>query len=147
MGINDAKKAAKESLHLEKLSTLTISVSDLSSGIISFTAPNEILYNGRLYDVASQTKEGGNITLKVLHDEKEEGLLSELSEIMEDWLIPTSNNNKNTYSKQIAETDFVPASKFTFHFYTQISEITSISTTHFTQSPLISVLKSPPRFS
>ena len=147
VSINNAKDQAVTRLHEEKLSTLTISGSDLSSGRAHFTAKNEILYNGKLYDIASQTKEGGNITLQVLRDEKEESLLSDLKDIVDGWINGTQKDSKHPLLKQLVIIkDFMPASKFIFNCTTIMKELPSGSLSYHTEAPLLAVLKSPPQF-
>ena len=147
VGINDAKKEAETSLHTEKLSTLIISASDLASGRAQFTAKNEVMYNGRLYDIASKIKKGDNITLTVLHDEKEEGLLADLKDIVDGWINGTRKDSKHPLLKQLVIIkDFMPASKFIFNCTTIMKGLPSGSLSYHSEAPLLAVLKSPPQF-
>ena len=147
VGINDAKEQAFLRLKAEKLSTLTISGSDLASGRVTFTAKNEVLFNGKLYDIASRTNEGGNITLKVIRDEKEEGLLSDMKDIVDGWINGTQKDSKHPLLKQLVIIkDFMPASKFIFNYTTIMKELPSGSFSCHSEAPLLAVLKSPPQF-
>ena len=147
MSISNSKEQAVARLHEEKLSTLIISGSDLSSGRAHFTAQNEIQFNGKLYDIASQTKEGGNITLKVLRDEKEEGLLSQLKDIVDGWINGIPKDSKHPSLKQLVIIkDFMPVSKVVFNCNTIMKELPYGSLSYHTEAPLLGVLKSPPQF-
>jgi hypothetical protein len=147
IGISDAKVEAAGRLGSERLSILTISGADLSSGRASFNAKNELIYNGKLYDIASRINEGGNITLKVLHDEKEEGLLSDLKEVVEGWFSGSQRDTKQPSLKQVVIIkDFMPACKFTFNHNSTMKVLPLGNYLCSAETPLLAVLKSPPQF-
>ena len=147
VGINKAKTEASGRLHTERLSTLTISSSDISSGRASFNAKNEITYNGKLYDIATQTKQGDNIILKVLRDEKEEGLLSDLKDMVDGWFNGPQKDSKQPSFKQVVIIkDYIPAHKLNFSFNSIMKELPSSSFSYPSEAPLLAVLKSPPKF-
>ena len=84
MGLADAKRVASQN-HQATLQ-LTISSKDIRSGAAYFPEKNELRYHGRLYDISARQQKGDNLYLQVIPDEKEEGLLSELKDQVDQWL-------------------------------------------------------------
>jgi hypothetical protein len=145
MGINEAKKEATRRIKTQKLSTITISPSDFHSGKASYINEKEILYNGNLYDIASSSSKDGIVTLSVLHDENEEGILANLKDIVDGWL-NTPKNSKQHSSKQIVSIkDFIPVQKFSFNKTIALEHLFFIAPTASVKSQLLPVLKSPPK--
>lgn len=146
IGINEAQKEARNASK-EYLSTLTITAADLSSGRASFTGKNEILYNGNLYDIAKMNRQADKWILKVFHDEKEEGLLANLKDIVESWTNVPMHNGKHPAAKQmVIIKDYIPAAKISFCFNPILQQVFSVNYSHPSEAPLLSVLKSPPQF-
>ena len=146
MSIKEAKNEAASKLNDKNLATLTISDSEFKSGKAVYLNHKEIRYNGNLYDIASATRGGGKVTFKVLHDEKEEGLLAKLKETIERWGDNAGSNGKHPISKHsFVIKDFMPASKFTFNASSSLIQIFPISYSPATASPLLAVIKSPPK--
>ncbi len=146
MSINEAKNEAAEKLNDGHLATLTISDAEFKSGKAVYLNSKEIRYNGKLYDIACTTKEGSNVILKVQHDEKEEGLLSMLQETIEHWGENTGNTPKHPSLKHsIVIKDFMPASAFTLHAHSTFTQIFPIHYSRVSASPLLAVIKSPPK--
>jgi hypothetical protein len=146
MNLNEAKQEASIRLNRENLSTITISETDLISGKASYINEKEIRYDGNLYDIGSSSTQDGNITLKVLHDEKEEGVLSNLKDIVDGWLNTTKNTNQHSLKQIVMIKDFIPVHQFAFNISTTFVEVSAISYSFPTESALLAVLKSPPKF-
>lgn len=147
VGINEAKTEAVARLTTERLSSITITDADLSSSRASFTGKNEVIYNGNLYDIASQNRQGDNIILHVLRDNKEEGLMSNLKEVIDGWVANPQKDTKHPSLKQLVILkDYIPAHKFNFSFNSTIKELPSGNYSYPLEAPLLSVLKSPPKF-
>jgi hypothetical protein len=145
--ISEAKSEAAQRINKSRLSVLEITPSDLASGRASFEGRSEILYSGHLYDIASQTRRGDNIVLKVLRDEKEEGLLSSIKEIVDGWISNPQRSNKQPSLKQLVIIkDFIPACKFSLKYNATLMALSSAGYSYPTESPLMIVLKSPPKF-
>jgi hypothetical protein len=147
VGIHEAKEEAVGRLNVERLSTLTITKADISSGRASFVGKNELQYNGNLYDIASQSRQGDHIILHVLRDNKEEGLMSNLKEVIDGWVANPQKDTKHPSLKQLVILkDYIPAHKFNFSFNSTIKELPSGNYSYPLEAPLLSVLKSPPKF-
>ena len=146
MNINEAKSEAAERINDKDLATLTISDAEFASGKASYLNDNELRYNGNLYDVSTSVRNGDKVTFKVLHDEKEEGLLSMLKETIEHWGDNTGNNTKHPSAKHtVVIKDFMPAARYTFNASCTLIQIFSVNYSHVSASPLLAVLKSPPK--
>ncbi len=145
MGISEAKKEASERLNTAHLATIIISDADLASGRAVFINNKEIRINGDLYDIASTTRQADKLILKVLHDEKEEGMLSKLKDAVDGWLNTSKNTKQPTLKQLTAIKDFIPAGKFSFNANASSQEITYCTYTFPVQMPLQAVLKSPPK--
>jgi hypothetical protein len=147
LGISEAKTEATERIRSEHLTSLTISEADFRSGKVSYIGQNEIRYDGSLYEIASATTHNGITTIKAFHDEKEEGLISGLKDIVDGWVNASPKNTKHHSVKQIVIIkDFVPSRKFTFTFGNINSLVSFADRAYSIGSPLLSVLKSPPKF-
>ena len=147
MNIGVAKQEAAQEIVKGELGSLSISLADLSTGKASFTGKKELLYNGRLYDISAMQRHGDTWTLKVFHDAKEEGLLSNLKEIVEGWMNSPLHSGKQPSAKQtFAIPDFIPAGKFAFYYNDNLQQVFSTSLSYPSGAPLLSVLKSPPKF-
>ena len=146
VSINEAKNEASSKLNDKDLPTLTIANTEFTSGRAVYLNSKEIRYNGSLYDIASSTNDGANVIFKVLHDEKEEGLLSRLKETVERWGDNAGSNGKHPISKHsFVIKDFMPADRYTFNANSSLIQIFAISYSHATASPLLAVIKSPPK--
>ena len=146
MNINEAKSEAAERINDKDLATLTISDAEFASGKASYLNDNELRYNGNLYDVSTSVRYGDKVTFKVLHDEKEEGLLSMLKETIEHWGDNAGNNTKHPSAKHTVVTkDFMPAGRYTFNASCPLIPIFSVNYSHVSASPILTVLKSPPK--
>jgi hypothetical protein len=146
MGINEAKSEATERLNHEALTILTINDADFASGKAAYINDHEIRYDGHLYDIAATARQGNKVTLQVLHDEKEEGFLSELKEVIEHWGNNTGNNPKQPVAKHIPIIkDYIPASQYTFNSDCTFIFLLLGNYIFPSKSPLIAVLKSPPK--
>jgi len=147
INIGQAKQEASENINSRELSVLIVTEADLSSGRAAFTDKNEILFNGDLYDIASRINQGDKLILKVLHDKNEEGLLSDLKEMIDAWANNPQKSGKQSSLKQIVIIkDFMPACKFTFNCHSALNELFSLNYYCPSTAPLIAVLKSPPKF-
>ena len=146
MNINEAKSEAAERINDRDLATLTISDAEFASGTALYLNDNELRYNGNLYDVSTSVRHGDKVTLKVLHDEKEEGLVANLKETIEHWGDNVGNNSKHPNTKHIVVTkDFMPSARYTFNASSSLIQIFSVNYSHASSSPLLAVLKSPPK--
>ena len=146
VNINEAKSEAAQRINDKDLATLTISDAEFASGKASYLNDNEFRYNGNLYDVSTSVRNGDKVTFKVLHDEKEEGLLSKLKETVEHWGDNMGNTSKHPSAKHtLVVKDFMPAAKFTFSANSTLNEMLSLSYSQAPASPLLTVLKSPPK--
>lgn len=144
--LNEAKQEAAIRVNTEHLSIITISEMDLASGKAVYINEKEIRYDGNLYDIASASTKDGNITLKVLHDEKEEGVLSNLKDIVEGWLNTPKNTNQHSIKQIVIIKDYIPAQKFAFNANSAFEQVSAIISSYPTETALLTVLKSPPKF-
>jgi len=146
--LNEAKQEAAIRVNTEQehLSTITISEADLASGKATYINEKELRYDGNLYDIASSSVQDGNITLKVLHDEKEEGVLSNLKDIVEGWLNSPKNTNQHSIKQIVIIKDYIPAQKFDFNANSAFEQISPFTSSYPTETALLTVLKSPPKF-
>ena len=146
MNIDQAKKESAEKINTARLHTLTISESEFQSGKASYVNSNEISYKGSLYDIASTDTKDGKVTLTVLHDEKEEGLIASLKDMVDSWLSDSPRNSKQPSGKQLVTIkDYIPAGKFTFYINDHMQEVLPLGYFYHAQAPSMSVLKSPPK--
>jgi hypothetical protein len=143
--ISVAKTEAAARIINERLSTLTISKADLASGKAHYNGKSEIVYNGNLYDIASSIQQGDKTIIKVLRDEKEEGLLSDLKEIIEEWANIPQSNGKQPLVKQLLTQDFMPVAEFSFISVCPMAEVSTVTKACIYQSPVSGILKSPPQ--
>ena len=144
--LNEAKQEAAIRVNSEHLSTIIISKADLASGKASYINENEIRYDGNLYDIASSITQDGNLIIKVLHDEKEEGILSNLKDIVDGWLNTPKNSNQHSVKQIIVIKDYIPALQFSFNVNGTMEQLPAINFSYPTETVLLSVLKSPPKF-
>gem|GEM_PF-2875519 len=146
IGLNEAKQEAAVRINTEHLSTITISESDLASGKAAYINEKEIRYDGTLYDIASSSIQDGNVTFKVLHDEKEEGVLSNLKDIVDGWLNTPKNSNPHSLKQIVIIKDYIPAQHFAFNANSAWEQVSAIISSYPTETALLAVLKSPPKF-
>ena len=145
--ISEAKKEAALHLSTERLSTLTITKSDLASGKATLIDQKELRYNGSLYDIQSSLIDGDKLIFTVHHDEKEEGLISSLKEFIDTNLGTAPKNSKAPAQKQLIPfTDYIPAGKVSLSANYQLTALCTVSHSHPAQTAFLSVLKSPPQF-
>jgi hypothetical protein len=146
VGISEAKTEAAQKLKTEPLHTIKLHKADFTSGKASFPEENELSYMGSRYDIATTATEGDEITLTVLHDEKEEGLISALQEAVDHWLSESPKNNKQPIAKKISPIkDFLPVAKFTLTSAPSVIALAAQTDCFSTHSPALGVLKSPPQ--
>ena len=148
VGIEAAKQEAQRNIQSTRgVVDLTITSEDFSTGKAKYTGKNEIIISGKLYDIVSQKQDGNAISLKVKGDEKEEGLMSDLKNMVDGWFgTQPQGSHKQPLAKQIdLIKDFIPASKFTFLCNNTLAKAPCISNSFLTSPPLLSVLKSPPQ--
>lgn len=144
--ITEAKQEAAEGLSRTKLTQIIITRHDLSTGKASMIGKNEIRYDGKLYDIATQTKEGSNIILGVKWDEKEEGLIGELTEHIENLFdnLPTNSKAPKHLLKSF-EKDYFSTGKTRLSFVSENKMIRANSTNALTPCSAASIeIHSPP---
>ena len=127
--------------------TLTISSSDFQSGKARYQGDRELYYEGKLYDIADRVQQGESITLRIVRDEKEEGLIERLKDKFE-TLFDASNSNTEhrPIVKQSELTkDFLPITKISFLFTTSTQLIFCEENNGSYTFPLLQMLKSPPQ--
>ena len=145
-GIYEAKEQASGKGETET-STLIIPVVEIASGKVAITGKKEVLYNGKLYDIFSQEKQGDKIIFKVYHDEKEEGLLSSLKEVVESWMHVPSKNTKHNSAKSLTQMqDYIPTGNLYLSFSDQMNRLLPLSGNTPALAVHMAVLKSPPKF-
>lgn len=147
VGVAAAKHEAQEKLandasHL----TLTITQQQIDLGEAAFINNHELKWKGERYDIASLLHSGNTYTLKVVHDEKEEGLLSELREEVEQWFNTTTDKapSKPTVKHQDILKDFIPSRKMVFTLSSSAHSYAYMAV-HTPQSPMQLVIKGPPK--
>lgn len=94
--IDEVRQEASNISLSDKLNELVVSPADLTSGKAVWVGENEIRYDGRLYDVAGRSVSADKTILKVKWDGKEESLISELGEHIENMLDNLPVHNKST---------------------------------------------------
>jgi len=79
---NEMKALIKKNLPLKDLEKLVITENEMNSpDIFKYKDDNnEILYNGKLYDIFSETKDGSNTVFYCINDKNEEKLFAGLNE-------------------------------------------------------------------
>ena len=118
MGLADAKMEATKTIGGKHLTTLNISPNDFANGDAAYVGASEIRYLGHLYDIATREKIGNVLHLTVAADEKEDGLLGELKEHVEQLMNTPAKSTNNKPSLKHADLlkDFIPANKLALSF-------------------------------
>lgn len=145
--ISEAKTEAALHLGSGHLSTLSIRKADLASGKVSIIDGKELRCNGSLYDIESSTSDGDHLIFTLRHDEKEEGLLSRLKDLMESNAGTAPKNSKVPALKHLVHfTDYIPAGKLSLSANYQLTALAAVSQAQNAASVFLSVPKSPPQF-
>ena len=148
IGLQQARNEATANLSSSSgFTQLTVTAADIASGKAVMISSHEVMYDGALYDIASRTESGGKNILKVNRDEKEESMLHELKDRVENWLsLPHGAGGKGPLTKQSTVIkDYFPADRFTFYFSETIGLYSFAMSHQPASSPAIAVPYSPPR--
>jgi hypothetical protein len=144
--IAEAQQEAVARISSSKLTQVIITANDLSTGKAVMIGKHEISYDGKLYDIASQTKEGNNTVLMVKWDEKEEGLISELAEHIENLFDNLPVNGKSTkHLLKNIDKDYFLSHRTTMSFLNESKTIEANSASAFAPYSSVSIeIHSPP---
>ncbi len=118
LSVSEAQREAHtEILNGSNIISITFSATDVDNGKVSFINNKEIRYLGKMYDVFSASRNGNVFTLRVFHDEKEEGVLSEIEETIHSWLDdPIKDLSKHLAFKYQLLQDIIPSGQADFVF-------------------------------
>ena len=147
INIGEARSEASEKVRAGSHSqTLQFSLKDISEGKAAFINSGEIRYEGRLYDIASTQKAGGTYLLKVVSDDKESGLISQMKEAIDGLFADhksASSKHHPVRSLTLIQ-DFIPVDRYSGHFSTCSSGTFVFSVFRSPRSPFLSMINRPP---
>ena len=147
MTIGEAKNEAAQRIQTESLSTLTIPQADLLSGKAIIIDQKELRYDGALYDISTTSIHGDQVTFTLLHDEKEEGMISKLKDLIDSAVGATPKNGKSPTVKHIVVlTDYIPTDTLALLLHCPCRTFAFAIHSQSPDAPLSTVLKSPPKF-
>jgi len=143
----EMKALLNQNLCDEKLEKIIIPNAEISnpSSSFRFVEENEIMYHGKLYDVAKKKVEGNNTIFYCINDKNEESLFKGLEEHLKHNLDQNtpSKDKSNLLAKNIIK-EAIPGKLHLLKFNTALSDIPIIYTS-LLQEEYIPIFLPPPK--